>query len=376
MTDAAVLQLEPTQPKADFARNMIQVRSKFKKSLPSQVIDIFRLSRGKGKLSPEEYYNYRLFDDKHMRAEEKRAFIGHNGMRQIYGRIISPFFRGMAHDKLIADAMVRGAGFPCPDAYAVYHRNRRCSAMPVLATPEALADFLREEMPLPCFAKPLNGWQSRGVALIESYDDKADVLNLAEAGRVSVQTFAQEIDALKNGALFQEALRPHPSLAKSCGPRVSTVRTITLVDESGASLYLATWKVPASGNIADNFWRSGNLLADVDMETGVVRRVIRGVGLDLELHETHPDTGEPLVGMNLPDWGAVRQLSEDLALLLPELRIVASDIGLTDKGSVVVEVNDGGDMTLPQLASGKGIITPEMESFVEKSGKYKKLFVV
>jgi glutathione synthase/RimK-type ligase-like ATP-grasp enzyme len=80
--------------------------------------------------------------------------------------------------------------------------------------------------------------------------------------------------------------------------------------------------------------------------------------------------------MSLPDWDAVRQLSEGLALLLPELRIVASDIGLTDRGPVVVEVNDGGDMTLPQLASGKGIITPQMESFVEKSGKYKKLFVV
>ena len=80
--------------------------------------------------------------------------------------------------------------------------------------------------------------------------------------------------------------------------------------------------------------------------------------------------------MTLPDWDQVRRLAEDLALLLPELRIVASDIGLTEKGPVVVEVNGGGDMTLPQLASGKGVMTPRLQGFIEASGKYKSLFAV
>ena len=376
MTDTAVLQLEPTQPKLDFARCMTQVRSKFGKGLASQVADIARLSRGQGKLSPEEYFNFRLFDDEKFNREEKATFIGHNGASRIYTQLVSPFFRGIAHDKLVSDAMVRGAGLPCADTYAVYHRGRRCRAMPVLASPQELAEFLRNEMPYPCFSKPINGWQSRGVALIEGYDAKADVLDLAKAGRVSVETFASEIDALENGALFQEVLRPHPTLAQSCGERVSTLRAITLVDDAGASLYLATWKVPANANIADNFWRSGNLLADVDTENGTVRRLIRGVGLDQETLDAHPDTDKKLVGTALPDWEALRRLSEDVALLLPELRIVASDIGLTDKGPVVVEVNGGGDMTLPQLASGKGVMTPRLQGFVEGCGKYKSLFAV
>jgi hypothetical protein len=48
-------------------------------------------------------------------------------------------------------------------------------------------------------------------------------------------------------------------------------------------------KIPAATSIADNYWRPGNLLADLDPMTGVIRRVVRGKGLELEELSKHPE---------------------------------------------------------------------------------------
>src|SRR3546814_6489185 len=37
-------------------------------------------------------------------------------------------------------------------------------------------------------------------------------------------------------------------------------------------------KIPAGANIADNFWRAGNMLANIDPEHGTILRVLRGTG--------------------------------------------------------------------------------------------------
>ncbi|MHC4984435.1 MAG: sugar-transfer associated ATP-grasp domain-containing protein, partial [Planctomycetota bacterium] len=343
-TKVKFLDLEPAKHKFDLAKCMIWARSKLNKRLASQVIDMAKLAWGAGKLSAEEYYSYQLYDDAKYSAEEKRKFLGKNGMTKIYGRVISPYFIGLSHDKLVAEAVVRGVGLPLPQTYAVYHELRSHGSVPVLRSPQDLMDYLRSQLTYPCFAKPINGWQSRGVAHLERYEEKTDSLALGDGRIVQVEDFAQEIGKLSSGFIFQELLLPHPILAQVCGERVSTIRCIVLVSEKRVEIFRAAWKIPANGNVADNFWRPGNLLADVDVADGRVRRIIRGTGPDQEHVERHPDTDKELIGTTLPEWAGVKRLSEDVASIFPHLHIVASDIAITDRGPVVVEVNAGGDM--------------------------------
>jgi hypothetical protein len=68
------------------------------------------------------------------------------------------------------------------------------------------------------------------------------------------------------------------------------------------------WKIPVGTNIADNFWRPGSLLADVDQDDGRVRRVVRGVGAEQAEVELHPDTGQRLRDVTLPDWPRLKSL--------------------------------------------------------------------
>ena len=127
--------------------------------------------------------------------------------------MVSPYFLGVSHDKLIADSVLKGIGLPRAETFAIYHRTMRVGDTPVCRTPQELAGFLREEMTYPCFSKPVIGRESRGVAQIESYNAENDTLVLNDKGEVGVDAFAAEIDKLVSGALFQELLRPHAEIA-------------------------------------------------------------------------------------------------------------------------------------------------------------------
>ena len=79
-----------------------------------------------------------------------------------------------------------------------------------------------------------------------------------------------------DGYLFQEMLRPHAALGR-CRPRLSTVRLIILLEDTGPAILHALCKIPVGDNPADNFWRPGNLSAALD-PGGRVIRVVQGAG--------------------------------------------------------------------------------------------------
>ena len=153
---------------------------------------------------------------------------------------------------------------------------------------------------------------------------------------------------------------------------VSTVRVIIIIDQGRPEIIQTVWKIPASGNIADNFWRSGNMLAAVDMTTGVVERAVRGIGPDLEVLDDHPDTGQPLKGFQLPDWDQALALCLEFAMAFHKLRYQSWDIALCPDGPVFVEVNTGSAFNLSQLATGKGFLTDRFRAFLESCGYRNK----
>src|SRR4029079_10808107 len=85
----------------------------------------------------------------------------------------------------------------------------------------------------------------------------------------------------KGGYIFQRRIAPHAGVRAIVGNRLATVRAITILTEQGPQLLPALWQIPAGDNVADNYWRSGNLLATLDLEAGRIIRVVRGTGLAL-----------------------------------------------------------------------------------------------
>ena len=147
---------------------------------------------------------------------------------------------------------------------------------------------------------------------------------------------------------------------------------ILIIEDDQPEIIETIWKIPTGANVADNFWRAGNMLAAVDGDTGQVRRVIRGFGPDLEELDHHPDSGKPLKGLVLPNWDDLRTQCLEFAMVFDKLRYQSWDIAICPDGPMVVEVNAGSAFNLSQLAAGRGILTDRFRAFLERCGYFEK----
>ncbi len=365
---SAILPMADVEPDIDIARGMRHAMSHHGKSAFAQLSDIWRLRFGPGKLQPKEYYYYRLYDDDRYSHDEKTRFLGRAGWERIYRICNQLDWWALAHDKLAYHALLQGQNLPAPSNYALYHQFRQSGDLPSLTSRGMLADYLRTTMPYPVFAKPVTGIRSAGVSSLKRYAPEDDTLVLFDGRSVAVDDYVLEVEAFSDdGYLFQEVLIPHEQIAALSGDRLTTMRLIVGIENSGPVLMHALWKIPVGSNPADNFWRPGNLLGALDPESGHVCRVISGVGPDQREVSHHPDTAAKLLDVTLPDWAASVTVCLKAAAMFSGLRLQAWDVALTNRGPVLLEVNIGGDFNLPQLALAEGILSNKMVSLLAQS---------
>ena len=169
----------------------------------------------------------------------------------------------------------------------------------------------------------------------------------------------------KEGYLFQERLDPHPEIAQITNGRLSTVRFMVLIGPEGAYVKDAVIRMPAGENYVDNFRRAGNLVASIDLDSGVLGHAVRGVGAQVETLDAHPDTSMAIAGVAAPDFDAARDLAIAASALYPQQHIQSWDIALSDDGPKVLEVNPGGNFNLLQLARGRGVFDPQFRDFLQ-----------
>lgn len=369
----ATLETKKQDPDFNLGKSLSTVTSTLGKSPMSQVSEITRLTFGSGKLTAEEYFDFHLYDDSRFSFEDKKKFLGKKAQRFILPRCNPYNWWSVPHDKLVFYGLLAGLTYAVPVTQAVYHPFRRFGEVPALHGPAGLAGFLRDGMRYPSFGKPVAGIRSIGVSSLDAYESAADVLVLSNGTRITVDAYVEELAPFfKDGYIFQERLVPHPRLQELCGDRIATVRLIVLLGDDGPEITHALWKIPAGDNIADNYWRNGNLLANLDVGTGEVLRVVRGFGIDETEVQAHPDTGHKLIGAVLPDWQGVTSHCLACAAAIPGLKMQAWDIAIGPKGPVMVEVNIGGDFNLPQIATGRGLMEGAFAEFLEKNLPRKK----
>ncbi|MEX2647445.1 MAG: sugar-transfer associated ATP-grasp domain-containing protein [Alphaproteobacteria bacterium] len=331
-----------------------------------QVGDILRLRRRPSRLTSKEYYLFRLYEPGRT-EDDKRAFLGERGQREVFRRLVDAGWAAAAHDKLLYYAVMRGLGFEVPRVLAVCHPSRRFAGAESLANPAEIAAFLRRAA-YPMFGKPVTGKYSVGTVALAGHDAAGDLVRTAAGDVAKVEDFVAELAAFgTDGYLFQERLVAHPFVREVCGDRIATVRVVVLLEPVGPRVMRALWKIPAGRHVADNFWRAGNLLAALDGD-GRLTRVVEGVGPAQRVIEAHPDTGFRLLGARLPDWDALVRLVLEAAPAFPGILMQAWDVALTERGLLLLELNIGGDVNLPQHAFGEGIYHDRVRALAEARG--------
>jgi hypothetical protein len=326
-------------------------------------------------LGASEYYKYRLFEGGRSLLEKER-FAGWRLEAELDERFNAPSWLGVTTDKLVQYAIFKGLSVPIPEIHAVYHPSGRFfGEVPCITRPEELEDYLRNgRIPYPFFSKPAHGSFGRGMFGVKDYLSDRDELELLNGERIAVSEFVAQchpregVYPWRSGYLFQNYIAPHPELAKVCGSRLSSMRLIVLLADEGPKLFRAIWKVPTGGNMVDNYQHGekGNLVAEVDRDTGDVLQVVGSGEKGRKIIEAHPDTGKKLVGLRIPCWQTMVKKCLKSATAFPALRMQFWDVAISEEGPVVLEVNIGGDLDLPQIASGKGVVDSEMICFVNR----------
>ena len=209
---------------------------------------------------------------------------------------------------------------------------------------------------------------SLGVVSADRVDARGTAYLADGSTRGAQEIAASLIDDHARGALIQRRLAPTPLIARRFGNRLWSVRLLVLLNDDGAHIARSICENPAPGNVADSFWQQGNMVAAVALETGRLMRVVRGADAGTETDFDHPETGAPLVGFEVPDWAAVRDLIARAAPLFPGVRTRSWDVALTDQGPVILEVNWGGDLNLTQLAYGAGALDDRFAAHLAACG--------
>jgi hypothetical protein len=318
---------------------------------------------GPGKLSADEFFYYGL-DRESVSAGQARSYVGKRAQHRMHTACNNAVWFAVASDKLHFYTVMAGAGLPTPVTVGLASGQRRPPYRHAPLSAEGLRDLLRDEAP-PHFGKPLVGMYSLGSLLIDSVDDDGVVLR--KAGRGSWQQAADYMTRVcPTGYLFQRLLGSHPALADLTGGIVPTLRLL-IIASAEPTILSATLKLPMASNLADNFWREGNVLAAVDRDTGrLTRAIVSRTG-------RVPDEVDICSGRSVPDWKRATEITLDAAAVVPGIRTQSWDVALTDHGPVLLELNFGGDLNLHQLAHDRGILNEEYREHLSRCGYKGKL---
>ena len=360
------LDVQRSNPALDYLSGIRRAKAAGK-SLGSMVMEIIKLRRGPGKLQPEEYFMYGLYDDERFSPEAKRTFLGQNNL------LLPSSWADIARDKPTFSALLRGLNLPIPETQAIVHPTRDYPGAISLRGREDICRFLRDEANYPIFGKPFDSVCSMGTAKINAYDPAQDAAILGDGTAVSVEVIAEVIDDLGLAYLFQTLLRPHEDIEALIGPCVSSVRMFVMSDENGCSLFRAAWKIPATANDADNFWREGNILAGVDVVTGKIGRTLVRTQSGTEPIAEHPITGVAFDSMTFPHWDQMRETVLAAANQIPSCHFQGWDVALTDQGPILVELEgDGGNPIMEQLCFDSGLLQERYLRIVEAAKERDK----
>ena len=328
--------------------------------------EYLRLARGRGRLTLQEYVHFRVYDPR-LSDDERSRFVSERLHWPIVHQCNDVTWQGSVEDKWLCARLLDGAGLPTPSILAAIDTTERTyPGTPTIRTASALRELIlahcRDGMSL--FCKPVGSLASFGAFVATAAEP--DRLCVEGEGWISYDACLAEFIGDER-YLVQPVQRNHPFLGQYTDS-LATVRVYLMHTDTGVMLPFAALKLAAPGNIADNYWRPGNLVCDVDPATGLIRTARTRHEFGTTDHVEHPDTGARLVGETLPMWCRIVRLARECANIFAPVRYKSMDIAILEDGPSVIEINTGGAFNIPQFARGRGFLADEVLDFLRTWG--------
>ncbi len=375
---AKTLAVSHAAPEASALAAMPRMSAETGKSPMALMRDYAALAFGPGKVSLPDYVRLRLFDESFWAGQDRRAVVGQRRNRDL---VVEANWRhdwyGMTSNKIASSQYLAAFGLPTIPLRAIYAPNMQRESWLVIRDAEALQHFLLDPENYPLFGKPAEGNQSLGSVGLTRCEPDTGMLIRTDGSKISVTDLIADINNhyADNGYVLQPLMAPHDDIIKLAGRKLATSRIVTIATEDGPKIFRASWKVPVGSNVADNYWRSGNLLAGLDLATGKVLRATSSTGFDLVNVTHHPDTGEHLIGAAIPNFAQMKEIALEGARLMRHFSVIGWDMASTPAGPMIVEMNETPDLFLNQLADRFGVLDADWTAFMRFQKTRSEAFV-
>lgn len=196
--------------------------------------------------------------------------------------------------------------------------------------------------------KPLNAAKGHGVRLLEYSREESLTALFQEA--LTEAPF-----------ILEEPIRQDARMARFHPASVNTARLATWLEKDGTvKVAYASVRMGVGSSFVDNVG-SGGIVAAVDEKTGKVISPAYRESVP-ETFEKHPDTGEPILGAQLPDWPQLLETAARAARMLPNAPWIGWDFALSTDGWVIVEANISPSFVGPQRTRNCGLRTRMRET--------------
>ena len=303
--------------------------------------DYVSLYRAKG-LTHEEYYEFEL----EKRSEEfRRNFLGLNE-QHFYLDLLNPLkYMSLARNKYVAHKMLENVGIRTSELYCYYQPEGRYSvATDCAGNIAGVLCILKAKRVQSCVIKTTESSHGDNVWVIKSidYQDDDALLTRFDGQELSLSSVLGD-EAL----IFESVVRQTDQFAAFNATSVNTVRFMTALYPDGSAKIIATFiKIGREGRCVDNAGGGGNVDVCVDVETGEIRYAIQFDGWHhVQDIDCHPDNGNPLNGVIIENWDAVKAEVIRFQQAFPYCKVAGWDIAITDEGPMVIEINDFWDRT-------------------------------
>ena len=303
--------------------------------------DYVSLYRAKG-LTHEEYYEFEF----EKRSEEfRRDFLGLNE-QHYYLDLLNPLkYMSLARNKYMTHKMLENTGIRTSELYCYYQPEARYTVATECASDIAgVLSILKTKEVQSCVIKTTESSHGDNVWVIKSidYQDNDATLTRFDGQELTLSSVLGE-EAL----IFESVVHQTDQFAAFNASSVNTVRFMTALYPDGSAKIIATFiKIGRAGRCVDNAGDGGNVDVCVDVETGEIRYAIQFDGWhNVQDIDCHPDSGNPLNGVVIENWKSVKAEVIRFQQAFPYCKVAGWDIAITDKGPVVIEVNDFWDRT-------------------------------
>jgi Sugar-transfer associated ATP-grasp len=323
------------------------------------------------------YYWYRLYENR-LPEEEKPLYLPDSveANRRLWRLLTPDAYRCLYDNKLLFNRFFAPQGLPLAEIYGVLDPQVGFrSDGGALREAADLRSWLLKHGDRGFVFKPAEGIQGHRILVFvgRAPGSSDEVLTLAGERYSADQLvrFSADSSVLAEhnpGAnlvpfLLEERIRPHPTLADFIGPTLCSVRVQTIIGQDAKPRIIAAVFKLQPGTAGVDQLVHGAVGCWVDLATG---RLGRGrTRQSREDTSVIPGTDTSFVGFKLPDWDAVQDVALRAAAAFPWARAIGWDIGVSDRGPVLIEGNERWSPSLIQMPAPHGLRTGEFKALCD-----------